>query len=434
MTIKKFIGKTEDEATSKAKQELGSQCVIMNVRQIKPTGLFKAFKSSSYEVTAAIEEKEYRDSMTQSAGKMSESGMAATTGKINLAANENIQELLKDAGMNNVAQAPVQTPIRKVQTEQRMQTHQSMDNLNGFEERLSNLQNMLEERLTTKTEAAKEIGEEEVEVHYSAQDRNLKFMKMIYNTLLDNEVDEVYANNLLDEIEKSLSRSMNIDLILSNVYQKMILKFGQPSPIDLSGKKPKIIFLVGPTGVGKTTTLAKIASKLKIESGKKVGLLTADTYRIATEEQLRTYANILAVPLTKIYSPDELVPAIEKVGDSDVILVDTTGFSHKCTAQKEDIRALINSLPEDYEKEVFLVLSATTKYRDLIDIADTYKDMVDYKLLFTKLDETSTYGNLYNLRMYTKAELSYVTMGQNVPDDIEVFDTQKVVKKLLGGK
>ena len=190
MTIKKFIGKTEDEATSKAKQELGSQCVIMNVRQIKPTGLFKAFKSSSYEVTAAIEEKEYRDSMTQSAGKMSESGMAATTGKINLAANENIQELLKDAGMNNVAQAPVQTPIRKVQTEQRMQTHQSMDNLNGFEERLSNLQNMLEERLTTKTEAAKEIGEEEVEVHYSAQDRNLKFMKMIYNTLLDNEVDE----------------------------------------------------------------------------------------------------------------------------------------------------------------------------------------------------------------------------------------------------
>ena len=81
-----------------------------------------------------------------------------------------------------------------------------------------------------------------------------------------------------------------------------------------------------------------------------------------------------------------------------------------------------------------MVLSATTKYRDLIDIADTYKDMADYKLLFTKLDETSTYGNLYNLRMYTKAELSYVTMGQNVPDDIEVFDTQKVVKKLLGGK
>ena len=90
-------------------------------------------------------------------------------------------------------------------------------------------------------------------------------------------------------------------------------------------------------------------------------------------------------------------------------------------------------MPEDIEKEVYLVLSATTKYKDLVEIAEAYKEIASYKLIFTKLDETSSYGNLYNIRMYTGADMSYVTYGQNVPDDIGVFNTQSVVKKLLGG-
>ena len=170
-----------------------------------------------------------------------------------------------------------------------------------------------------------------------------------------------------------------------------------------------------------------------MESEKKIALLTADTYRIAAEEQLRTYANILDTSLTIIYSADELNPAIAKVKDSDVILVDTAGFSHKSTQQKEDTKALIEALDSKYECEIFLVLSATTKYRDLIEIVDSYREIADYKLIFTKLDETTSYGNLYNVKMYTGADISYVTNGQNVPDDIEVFDTQSIVKKLLGG-
>jgi flagellar biosynthesis protein FlhF len=116
------------------------------------------------------------------------------------------------------------------------------------------------------------------------------------------------------------------------------------------------------------------------------------------------------------------------------VFIDTAGFSHKSESQCQDMKKMLDGLSEEYEKEVYLVLSATTKYKDLLEIADTYKEISDYKLIFTKLDETSTYGNILNIRLYSGAALSYMTNGQNVPDDIEEFDTQKIVKQLLGGR
>ena len=118
----------------------------------------------------------------------------------------------------------------------------------------------------------------------------------------------------------------------------------------------------------------------------------------------------------------------------DLIFVDTAGFSHKNQQQKSDTKRLLDGVNEEYHKEIYLVLSATTKYRDLMEIVDIYDEISDYKLIFTKLDETSSYGNLLNIKLYADADLSYVTIGQNVPDDIEVFDTQKIVKQLLGGR
>ena len=118
----------------------------------------------------------------------------------------------------------------------------------------------------------------------------------------------------------------------------------------------------------------------------------------------------------------------------DFIMVDTAGHSHQNEVQKETMKNFVHSVDGLAEKEVFLVLSATTKYRDLLSIVDAYSMMTDYKLIFTKLDETSSYGNLLNIKLYADADLSYVTNGQNVPDAIEVFDTQKIVKQLLGGK
>ena len=155
--------------------------------------------------------------------------------------------------------------------------------------------------------------------------------------------------------------------------------------------------------MGKTTTIAKIASKYKVEHDRKITFFTADTYRIAATEQLRVYANILDAPMSIIYSPEEMNEAIAGAADSDLIFVDTAGFSHRNEEQRNDI----------------------TK---------SYHKISDYKLIFTKLDETSTYGNILNVKLYSGADLSYVTNGQNVPDDIEIFDTQKIVKQLLGGR
>ena len=131
---------------------------------------------------------------------------------------------------------------------------------------------------------------------------------------------------------------------------------------------------------------------------------------------------------------ERLRGAIEDFRDYDYILVDTTGHSPNNEAQCESMSDLINSVETTAAKEVFLVLSASTKYRDLMKIADTYKEIADYKLIFTKLDETSTLGNIYNLKLYTGAALSYITCGQNVPDDIEYFNPQATVKQLLGGR
>ncbi len=448
MTIKKFQGKTEAEATARAREEFGDGTVIMNVKEIKPKGFLRSFKSSTYEVTAAIEETEppytartVAPSPTQTSAPMQTSVPMQTPtrmqapGNINVAIDEPIaiprpEEVketfasVENAWTSSLAQEEKEEPKKETVME-------NSSSNNNLEEKLENLQSLLEKKLAQPAEEQKEELPKDAPI-----DENLKFVKMIYGILLENEVDEKYVNQIMDEVEKVMKKGASVDYILSSIYQKMILKFGQPQPIKLSEHKPKVVFFIGPTGVGKTTTIAKIASRFKVEKGKKVALFTADTYRIAAAEQLRTYANILDTPLNIVYSPKELNEELTKAQEEefDLVLVDTAGFSHKNEEQRDETRELIDQLSDEFEKEVYLVLSATTKYRDLLEIADMYKENFQFKMLFTKLDETSCYGNILNMKLYTGADLSYTTYGQNVPEDIEIFNTQNIVKLLLGGK
>ncbi len=432
MTIKKFQGKSKDEAIAKAKAELGDEAVVMNVKEIAPKGFFKSFKQSTFEVTAAVEEKENRVDTGVALKNMQ--NMQKPHETINVAADEPIQipSAAAPAASDHVMD---QSKAEQSAIEFLKRNASLLKKENGadqrIEEKLENLQSILEKQLAVN--GRKETEEKEPAKPETKKNENLSFIKVLYETLISNEVNEKYVNQVMDELEKVNWNGNSVDYILSNVYQKIILKFGQPKGIDLVGKKPKVVFFVGPTGVGKTTTVAKIASKLKVEQGKRVAFLTADTYRIAAAEQLRTYANILDTPLVIIYSAEELNNGIEQLENYDVILVDTAGFSHKNQAQKEDIKNLIRSVDSRYDSEVYLVLSATTKYKDLMEIVDVYKEISDYKIIFTKLDETTTYGNILNVKLYSEAEVSYITNGQNVPDDIELFHSQKIVKRLLGG-
>ncbi len=407
MIIKKFIAKTEKEAVENAKKELGEGVVVMNVKTVKSKGFLAFLKPHMMEVTVALEEE-------------SEKYTAAVSAISNVIASSQKKEAeaTKPAPSPAPAAMATEPPAGKENS--------------AIEEKLDSLQSLLEQQLQKPEEDKEEkTGKEEEKKEETETD---KFMHLLYDTMLDNEVDEKYAQEIIDEIEQINKPNIPFDYALANTYQKMILKFGKPSGIEPAENGIKLVFFIGPTGVGKTTTIAKIASKFRVDEKKKVALLTADTYRIAAAEQLRTYANILEVPFRVIYTVEEIRKAIEDFRDYDYILIDTAGHSHQNSTQKENMSNFIHSVDDKVEKEVHLVLSATTKYRDLISIADSYREMADYKLIFTKLDETTTLGNLLNLRLYTGASLSYVTHGQNVPDDIEDFNPQKTVKRLLGGK
>lgn len=410
MIIKKFQGKTEAEAVEAAKKELGSSVVIMNVRSVKKKGLFSFLMPQLTEVTVALEEEPER--------------AGAPEKKLDASLTEAI------ANIRTVSEKSLQ--LEKEQEQKaKAASGGEQGSQNAIEEKLDSLQMLLEQQLKKPEEDGEEKGEEAGD----EKDSEIgQFMKLLYHTMLENEVDEKYANQIIDEIEKLNKPNMPFDYALANAYQRMILKFGKPSGITPAKKGPKVVFFIGPTGVGKTTTIAKIASRFRVDSGKKVALLTADTYRIAAAEQLRTYADILEVPFRVIYSVEELTQALSDFKEYDYILVDTAGHAHQNEGQREIMKNLIRSVDDLAEKEVFLVLSATTKYKDLLSIADTYSAITDYKLIFTKLDETSALGSLLNLRLHTGAPLPYVTCGQNVPDDIEDFNPQKTVKQLLGGK
>lgn len=406
MIIKKFQGKTEAQAVESAKKELGSNVVIMNVRNVKNKGILSFLKPQVVEVTVALEDEPVNIIPPKKPEQRPQPPVKDIPVKAPAAPKEDGQE------RENV----------KAGTEADPQAENKK-----LEEKINTLHSLLEQQLQ-KPEEAKDEPEEQEETEVD------RFMKLLYYTMLENEVNEQYANQIVDEIKKINKPNMPFNYALANTYQKMILKFGKPMEIEPAEKGPKVIFFVGPTGVGKTTTIAKIASKFSVEGDKKVALLTADTYRIAAAEQLRTYANIMEVPFRVIYSTEEIEQALRDFRDYDFIMVDTAGHSPQNEAQKETMVGFIHSVDGLAKKDVFLVLSATTKYKDLLSIADSYSAMTEYNLIFTKLDETSTLGSLLNVRLHTGAPLSYVTYGQNVPEDIEVFNPQKTVKQLLGGK
>lgn len=406
MIVKKFEARTETEAVMRAKEDLGAQAVVLNVKTIKQRGIFRLFRRDKVEITAALEEREFVQEINEKKPVLENK----PKGKIDLRADEKIDVI------------PASDEI---------------------ERKLDNLSEMLKSRIKENTEEKhldrmedNTFNDETDDPRQRAMNNNIKTLRLVYNKLIDNEVDEKYANDIVNEIENSLKKESNIDSILAGVYQKIILKLGEADTIRI-GDTRKVVFFVGPTGVGKTTTIAKIASKYKLNEHKKVAFITSDTYRIAAVEQLNTYANILDVPVRVVYTDDELKNALDEFTNYDLILVDTTGRSHKNKEQRINIINLYNSVKKeerDMESEIFLVLSVTTKYKDLISIAKAYEKLGDYKLLFTKLDETGALGNILNIKLLTGAHLSYTTAGQNVPDDIEVINVQKLAKQLLGGK
>lgn len=212
---------------------------------------------------------------------------------------------------------------------------------------------------------------------------------------------------------------------LSSYFNEHI-KFAEG--IKLSRRGAKIVALIGTTGVGKTTTLAKIAAKFVLEQGIGAALITADTYRISAVEQLKTYSDILGLPIEIVYTPQELALAIDRHKDKELILVDTAGRSQYSESQMYELQEFLKVNPRI---EKHLVISASVKLNDAKEIIKKFSAVEPEKIIITKIDETSNFGTVINLLRYENLPLSYLTTGQSVPDDIEVGTPDSLAELLL---
>ena len=375
---------------------------------IKPRGLARLFKKPTYEITAALDE---------------------TPPKTELSRKESIRAMFKD-NPDIILEDKSDAKLKLGN-----QDTIASDGAKQLEQRISNIATLLEKQIGAMKKEREDIPsglETEKEAEKPEKDKNNACLDLIREQLLGNEVDPKYIDQLISEIEPTLKKDSSVENILSGIYQKIVLKLGKTEVMGVTSGKARFVFFIGPTGVGKTTTIAKLASKLKLDRKMNVALLTADTYRIAAVEQLKTYAEILNVPLKVVYSDTELKDSFDEMKNYDIVMIDTAGRSHRDKQQREDIEKLIKAVPEE-QRDIFLVLSITTKYKDLIKISEVYSEITDYRLIFTKLDETDTLGNIFNVKLLTGAPLSYATFGQKVPNDISRLDAQMIAKQLLGG-
>lgn len=422
MIIKKFQANTETEAIMLAKNDLGKDAIVMNIKTIKPKGIFKVFRKTMVEVTAAVDEV-----VGKKEAAHTEESKAST--KFNAKIDEKLHP-----GME----------FESAEAKENKELEEKLNSLAMLLEQQIEAQKKENQPAKTKQESEKKTTKEPVLDKEIVTDKNdsekadktslkSKSIDLIIEQLTNNEVNYKYAKQIMDEIT-SAGNIRTLDDMLACVYQKIILKLGQTKPISFEkeDKKPKVIFFMGPTGVGKTTTIAKLSSKLMLEDKKKIAIFTSDTYRIAAVEQIKTYANILSIPVEVIYEEKDLKQALPKYKDYEYILVDTAGRSHKNKEQISDLKHLYESF-EGYSIMTYLVLSATTKYKDLKSITALYDDISEYSLIFTKLDETDAIGNVLNIKLDTGMPLSYISYGQNVPDDIEVMNPQIIAKQVLGG-
>lgn len=258
------------------------------------------------------------------------------------------------------------------------------------------------------------------------RDRERKELQKWRLQLQRQEVLEELIDEFMTEIQESLFGEIQLtEEITGLILRKKMRKRLKTAP----EKGAQIQVFVGPTGVGKTTTLAKLAARYALYQGERVGIITIDHYRIGAVEQLRTYADITGLPLEVVMTPRELQHALDKLSGCQRILIDTAGRSTLNLVHIQELANYLGNLPP---AEIFMVISATTKAQDLKLISENFRCMNYNRLIFTKLDETNTYGVLLNGIYLTGLPAIYITTGQSVPDDICLADLDKISSLILG--
>ena len=253
----------------------------------------------------------------------------------------------------------------------------------------------------------------------------------LFSELIDAEVNEELASQFIEQLDHDTTPMdlQDPQLLRTRLAQSMAAEIRIASPIKLAPGERRLIALVGPTGVGKTTTIAKLAANFHLRDQRRVGLITVDTYRIAAVDQLRTYADIIDLPMEVVSTPKEMRAAIDRLSDLDLILMDTAGRSPRDDVRIQELRAILAEANAD---EIQLVLSCIASTNSLTRSAQQFAKVGTTSLLLTKLDEATGLGNLIPLFRNCELPISYLTNGQNVPHDIEPANASKLARVILG--
>jgi flagellar biosynthesis protein FlhF len=376
MQIKRFEAKNMTTALKLIKKELGPEAVILSARSLRVENrILGSIKMAGVEVTAAIDTY----------------GMPG-------ASNSAPYAVERPMGDRNVQLTP---PKKKIF-------------MHAVQNRIKSL-------------AQRRGPAHSVKDHCMQNDDALAD---IFQYLLSQGVKRNVATEIVDAVKKEFQANR------SDFKEKIILKITallqekrnlRMQPVRTQSK-PKVLAFIGPTGVGKTTAIAKLAARQAIQRNKKVALITIDSCRIAAAEELRVYGKAIGIPLKTAGTPSALEAAINECGHYDFILIDTPGINAKNPREIDDLNSYLEVIRS---VDIHLLLSAGGKEADLLNIIEQLRTVNVHYLMFTKLDESSTYGNLINLLFQTQLPLSFLTTGRQVPDSITAGSVEEIVKYLL---
>jgi len=391
MELKTYRAVTMSEALSLVRRELGPDAAVLHTREVQKKRLFGLFSGRRMiEVTASR--------------------------GVNVPSRLRAKEPAERASVKNSASPTYARPGASASPAVLDSPRQQSVLLPGVHEQIANLQTMVKE-LCRRSETSRngDLPEE---------------LFALFTKLIDADVGEDLAQELVERLRRESRGKLGDCMMLQTRIAQMIeTDICAAGPIAITPGRCRVAALVGPTGVGKTTTIAKLAANYRLKEKRRVGLITVDTYRIAAVEQLRTYANIIDLPMQVVSTPKEMHEAVRQMAGMDLVLIDTAGRSPKDEIRLQELKAFISEASAD---EVHLVLSSVAASRTLQQTAERFAAVGTTALIITKLDEATGLGNLLPVLRLSRMPVSYLTNGQNVPDDIEIADSPRLAKLILG--
>lgn len=449
MTTKKYYADDMQEALKQIKYELGSDAIILSSRTIKKRkGFLGMFSKKTVEVVASYDETASRKqkpvyappimeqvasqqsqrfnsqpqtySQQQYAQSMPQGGGFGMQSQGSLSSQNSPKEPF--VPLANFAQEVYSNANRdaREKLEQRLNKHLDSaiktENISELDEKITELRSMIE-KLTDKVSY---VGDE-VAPSYSSE------VTELYRLLLEKDVQRDLAQELAGKTQEIVTRlKAEPKEVMATLIRECL---GKSEPLKTKKFERTVVMIIGPTGVGKTTTLVKLASMFMCQYDMKVGIINADVYRVAAQEHIKAYSDILNTPMATVYKPDDLKSALERMKDVGIVFIDTAGKVSSDKDYQNEIKELISGGIID---EILLAISASTSERVLRDIIANYAFLEKHRIVVTKVDEVDSMGVMLYIAKTSGRPLSYMTTGQSVPDDIAGIDVEDVVRSILG--